>query len=70
MTLRQLLQDLAFNQDMAIKRNATGLLKALEKSGLKIWLDDEIKQKKKGFWCYEEHTSGKYGGCSIPHWHE
>jgi len=42
--------------------------------------DKELEQQSKnmnqntgrldGFWCYTEHKSGMYGGCSIPHFHE
>ena len=27
-------------------------------------------KKQKGEICYQEHKSGKYGGCSIPHYHD
>ena len=31
-----------------------------------------IREYEKGeaYKCYEEHTRGKYAGCSIPHYHE
>lgn len=31
---------------------------------------DKLKGKKqKGEMCYTEHVKGKYGGCSVPHYH-
>ncbi len=28
------------------------------------------KEKSTGYMCYVAHKTGKYGGCSVPHFHE